>query len=208
MKSEDIDWKIIRGSMIIFTVTLLISGGLIYGSYYFKNQMGLEFRRTNSAFRSISNRYLAVDQEERLIRDYLPKFVDLFQSGIIGNEQRLNWIEVLREIGDEIRLPTLSYRIDSQQEYTPDFELDLGQYTLFSSSMTLTMQLLHEGDLFKILDKLEQDAKGTFSLKSCSIKSSASEISLNPMAANVAAECELQWFTIRLASGDPIEFKS
>jgi len=208
MKSEDIDWKIIRGSLIVFTITLVISSGFIYGSFYFKSQMELEFRRTNSAFRSISNRYLAVDQEERLIRDYLPKFVDLYQGGIIGNEQRLNWIEVLRDIGDEIRLPSLNYQIESQQEYIPDFELDMSKYTLFSSSMTLTMQLLHEGDFFKILDKLEQNAKGTFSIKSCSIKSSASEISTDSMAANVAAVCELQWFTVRLADGEPIEFKS
>lgn len=208
MKSEDIDWKIIRGSLIVFIITLVISGGLIYGSFYFKSQMELEFRRTNSTFRSISNRYLAVDQEERLIRDYLPKFVDLYQGGIIGNEQRLNWIEVLREIGDEIRLPSLSYQIESQQEFTPDFELDMSKYTLFSSSMMLTMQLLHEGDLFKILDIMEQNAKGTFSIKSCSIKSSTTQVSTSSMAANIAAVCELQWFTVRLADGEPIEFKS
>ncbi|NNE39177.1 MAG: hypothetical protein HKN08_12795 [Gammaproteobacteria bacterium] len=207
MKSEDIDWKLIRGAIIIFVITLIISGGLVYGSFYFESQMQLEFNRTNSAFRSISNRYLAVDQEERLIREYLPQFVDLYTDGIIGDEQRLNWIEVLREIGDEIRLPSLSYRIESQQEYTPEFELDKGNYKLFSSSMILTMQLLHEGDLFKILDRLEQSANGTFSLKSCSISSSASEVSIDPNAANVSAECELQWYTVKLANGDPIEFK-
>lgn len=208
MNSDDIDWKLIRGSLIIFTTTLLISGGLIYGSYYFENQMQLEFRRTNSEFRSISNRYLAVDQEERLIREYLPRFVELYQGGIIGNEQRLNWIEVLREIGDEIRLPSLSYRIESQQEFVPEFELDMGRYKLYNSSMILTMQLLHEGDLFKIMDKLGQEAKGTFSIKSCSIKTTGNEISTNHMSANISAECELQWLTVRLASGDPIEFKT
>ena len=55
--------------------------------------MLLEYNRANAAFQSISSRDLAVDEEEKLIRSYLPDFVKLHESGVIGDEQRLNWVE-------------------------------------------------------------------------------------------------------------------
>jgi hypothetical protein len=205
MKSDDIDWKILRGSLIIFTLTVIVSGSLVYGGLYFRSQMQLEFNRSNAAFQSISSRYLAVDEEEKLIKNFLPRFVELYNSGVIGNEQRLNWIEVLRDTGDEIRLPALSYQIDSQQVFTPGFPLNLGKYRLYSSKMTLNMSLMHEEDMFRILDKLGQEAKGIFSMVGCTIDPSGFVISESANAANVSARCDLQWYTIRLADGKPIE---
>jgi len=205
MKSEDIDWKILRGSSIIFVLTLVISGSLVFGSHYFRQQMQQEFARANAEFRSISSRYLAVDEEEKLIKNYFPQFIKLYEEGIIGSERRLNWVEVLRESGDEIRLPSLVYQIDSQQVFTPAFPLTMGKFKLYSSTMSLNMQLLHEGDLFRILDRLDEDARGSFSLSTCTIKKSGSEIMINPEAANISATCDLQWYSIRLADGTIIE---
>ena len=205
MKSEDIDWKILRGSLIIFVVTIIVSSSLLFGGYYFEREMQVEFNRTNAAFRSISNRYLAVDEEEKLIRSFLPRFVDLYNRGVIGNEQRLNWIEVLRNTGEEINLPSLSYQIESQKDFTPDYPLTLGRYRLYSSKMSLTMSLMHEGDLFRILNKLEQDANGIFSLPVCTINPISTEINVNASTANINAKCDLQWHTIRLADGTQID---
>jgi len=206
MKSENtIDWKILRGSIIIFVLSITVSGSLAYGAFYFQRQMQLEFNRANAEFHTISNRYLAVDEEEKLIRSYLPRFVELYQSGVIGDEQRLNWIEILRSAGDEIRLPSLSYQIDSQQVFTPAFPLTMGNYRLYSSTMLLNMQLLHEGDLFRIIEALNENAKGSYSLSSCTITQSSTEISDSPNASNITARCELLWYTIRLADGRQIE---
>lgn len=205
MKPEIFDWKLLRGSLIFFLISLCVSTSLVYGGYFFKERMELEFNRANAAFRSISSRYLAVDEEEKLIRSYLPRFIDLYESGMIGNEQRLNWVEVLRAAGDEIRMPSLSYQIESQQVYTPDFPLNMGKYRLYSSKMSLNMQLLHEGDLFRILDELDLHARGNYSLSSCSINQTLTEITDNPDAGNISARCDLQWFTIRLADGRQVE---
>ncbi len=65
MKSEDIDWKLLRGSLIVTVITITISSSLLFGAFYFRDQMQIEFNRTNAVFRSISNRYLAVDEDRR-----------------------------------------------------------------------------------------------------------------------------------------------
>jgi len=205
MKAENIYLKVLGGSIIVFVISIIISGAVAFGAYYFEKQMLLEYNRANAAFQSISNRYLAVDEEEKLIRSHLPDFVKLYESGAIGDEQRLNWIEVLRAAGEEINLPSLNYQIESQQQYTPAFPLNLGKYRLYSSKMLLNMQLLHEGDLFRILEKLDTAAKGSYSISSCTLTQTATQITDDPDASNISARCEVLWFTIKLADGKPIK---
>jgi len=205
MKRENIDWSILRGSLILLVVCVIISGGIIFGSYYFFNQMEQEYRRNNAQFQSISQRYLAVDEEEKMIKQYYPQFVALHNKGIIGKEHRLNWVEVLRKSGDKIKVPLLNYVIKSQNTYTPGFTVSLGRYQLRSSNMTLSMQLLHEGDLFDLFDELDRDADGLYNISSCEMSAGFSELKDDPKASNISVKCELQWFTISLADGRELE---
>ena len=130
MKRADIDWTILKGSLIAFIACLLISGLLAGGSHYFRESAQVDFKKNKNNFQSISRRYLAVDEEERLIRQFYPQFVDLYNAGIIGREHRLNWIEVLRQVGERIMLPSLSYQISSQEVYTPGYSINLGGFQL------------------------------------------------------------------------------
>ena len=98
MKREDLDWSQIRGALITLVLSVSICGALVWSSYYFRDKMRLEFNRNNAQFQNISNRYLAVDEEEKLIRHFYPRFLELFARGVIGKEQRLGWIETLRPL--------------------------------------------------------------------------------------------------------------
>jgi hypothetical protein len=205
MKRKEIDWSILRRSLILLVICIIFCGGIIFGSYYFYNQMQLEYRRHNAQFQDISKRYLAVDEEEKIIKKFYPRFIELHNKGIIGKEHRLNWVEVLRKSGDKITLPLLNYVIKSQNKYTPGFAVNLGRYQLRSSNMTLTMQLLHEEDLFYLFDELDTYADGLYSIAACEMSSSVSEITDDPKASNITVKCELQWFTITLADGKDLE---
>jgi hypothetical protein len=203
MMYSDIDWKILRGAITILVLSITIAGTMIYLSMYFQNRMHREFTRNDLRFQSISKRYLAVDEEEKLIKKYYPRFMDLYRKGVIGKEQRLNWIEVLRTAGMQIHIPTLTYQIESQDTYKPSYSVVLGKFRLYSSKMTLNMRLLHEGDLFNILNRLNNNAKGIFSLSSCRLSQNG-KIVESADAPNINAECDLQWFTIKLANGKDI----
>jgi len=205
MKRKDIDWSILRGSLILLVICIIFAGGITFGSYYFFNRMQQEYRRNNAQFQSISQRYLAVDEEAKMIKQFYPRFVSLYKEGIIGKEHRLNWVEVLRKSGDKIKVPLLNYVIKSQNSYTPGFAVNPGRYQLRSSNMTLSMQLLHEGDLFYIFDALDKDAEGLYNVTSCEMSAGFSELNDNPKASNIRVKCELQWFTISLADGKDLE---
>jgi len=200
MQRNDVDWKVLRGAVITLVVSVTVSGFLVYGSHYFQAQMYQEYTRNDARFQTITNRYLAVDEEEKLINQYYPRFIELHKKGVIGKEQRLNWIEVLRKTGMKYHIPALNYQIKSQDTYTPGYSVTLGRFKLYSSKMTLNMRLLHEGDLFTVLDSLNKNARGLFSLNHCRLSKSA-EIKETADAPNISARCEMQWFTIALADG-------
>ena len=205
MKRNDIDWSILRLSLIIFFICTILSGSLIYGSFYFKDKMLNEYNHNNAMFRSVSNKYFAVDEEEKLIKKFYPVFVQLYNEGVIGRELRLNWVETLRQAGEEIDISSLSYEIKSQELYTPAFPVMMGKYSLFRSVMNLNMQLLHEGDLFRLLEILDQKAKGAYNIENCKITSTSIKILEAPGSANLSAMCELIWHSIKLADGTELK---
>jgi hypothetical protein len=164
-----------------------------------------EYNRNNAMFRSVSNKYFAVDEEEKLIKKFYPVFIELYNEGVIGREFRLNWVETLRKAGEEINIPSLSYEINSQEVYTPAFPLMMGRYALFRSVMKLNMQLLHEGDLFRLLEYLDENARGAYNVSNCSITLTAAKIMEAAGSANLGAKCELIWHSIKLADGTELK---
>jgi hypothetical protein len=203
--NNQIDWSILKGPIIIFCICLIVGIGLIGGSYYFNSNLNKEYKKNKSIFQSISRRYLDVDQEEKLLRDYYPQFVKLYNQGVIGREKRLNWIESLRQAGEKIKLPTLNYSINSQEEHIPEYNINYSGYTLYRSSMELNLGLLHEGDLFKLLDYINRTADGVYTISECDFKMNGKEIKFKSDHANISASCLLYWITIDLSGGQGIE---
>lgn len=203
-KSE-IDWGILKGAVILFCICIVLCGVLIGASYYFNDNLEKQLRLNKGVFQSISRRYLDVDQEEKLLLENYPKFVALYNSGVIGREKRLNWIEALRQSGEKIKLPSLRYAIKSQEIFTPGFQINYGGFVLYRSSMDLTLGLLHEGDLFKLLDYINQNAEGSYTISECTFSPNGNEIQYNKDQSNIAVSCLLHWITIDIPGGNRIE---
>jgi len=205
MNREDIDWTILRGALITFFMCLLVGSALIGGSWYFKQEMLKNYKRNQVQFQGISRQYLAVDEEERLINEYNSVFLTLFDRGVLGDEHRLDWIETIRATGESIKLPALRYKINSQNIYTPEYPVNTGNFSLYSSDMVLNLDLLHEGDIFRVLRDLDNKALGTYSVSGCKFLRKSGEVKEDPTIANISADCNLQWFTIKNSDGSDIK---
>ena len=78
------DWSVLRGALGTFAICLLIAGILLGTSRHFREAMAVDARLHANQFRDISRKYLAVDEEERIIEAYLPTFRTLREHGVIG----------------------------------------------------------------------------------------------------------------------------
>ena len=204
MERRDIDWRVLRGSALVLAATLAVTGGAIYGAGYFKAAMESAFERDQRRFLSASRQYLALDEEERIIREYLPRFRELEAAGLIGEERRLNWTESLRRVSAELKLPSLSYAIAPREPYEPPVDIQARGYEPFASRMGLNAGLVHGEDLFRLFQALERRAKGLFNVEACTLRRGSRSGSLGPDQANVNADCELLWFTLRKPSPEEI----
>jgi hypothetical protein len=205
MRREDFDWPVVRFSFINFIVLLLVSTALVTGSWMFKKDMLKEYTINKSRFNSISQKYLTVDEDEKIIRQYYPEFIALYKQGFVGREHRLNWIETLRASSERVKLPGLTYSIYPQEAYSPGFSVNLGRFALYSSVMRLSVDMLHEGDLIRLIKDMNEHVEGIFTITECSFTRANRELIERRDATNITADCELQWLNIRLADGTEIK---
>lgn len=205
MKPENIDWSVLRGALVIFVVVMTVSTVIGYAGYYFRTSMQNEYQKAQSAFNSISSRYLQVDEQEATIKAYYPRFVNLYEQGVIGTERRLNWLESLQRVTDSLEIPGLRYEIASQQQSKARWPIDTGRFQLYSSNMKLNLEMLHEADLLRLVERLGQTGAGFFSLTDCSMSRRVTEIHVESLAPNVTANCNLDWYSIKLSSGEEIK---
>jgi len=199
------DLRLLRGAFGVLGIALLLSAAMLAASYWFVDAMRSEYQRHHNRFLQVSRKYLAVDEEERMVRNNYPRFVQLYNRGIIGRENRLDWLETLRGAGERIRIPQLRYSIDSREPFEADFRIDTGAYQVYASGMELDLLLLHEGDFIALTDILEREARGLYRIASCTFERITEQIERDPERPNLRAGCELEWLTVNLPGGEEIE---
>lgn len=204
MDKPNIEWPVIRGTLGVFSLCLLLSALLLVGTFYFRNAMKRDYEAHDNQFKAVSREYLNVDVDERIINEQYPKFIELYNKGVIGEERRLNWVETLESAKTALKVPELSYRIDTRKPYQPDFPLPTGAYELYTSGMTLDLGLLHENDLQSLLDTLDREASGLYSVAKCELSRKEKTITLDPEKTNLHADCNLLWYSIKLSGNREI----
>jgi hypothetical protein len=196
MKAADIEWSMLRGALIGLIIAVAISIGIIAASHHFWEGADRALKRSESALRASRDKYRTVDEQEAMIATYYPRFVELEGLGIVGGEKRLDWIESLRQADANLKLPSLTYSIGSQEPYKAEYPLAGGAYQPFVTKMDLKLGLLHGQDLFNLLASLDENAQGLYSVDTCNLQRRL-EGPGSPRQAHVTSECKLRWFTIR-----------
>jgi hypothetical protein len=193
------DWKVLRGAIVMTVVSVIISGGLLYGGRELADKADLQYRRDYGSYQGARARYLTLDDQQRTIEEFYPRYQGLEEAGMIGDERRLSWIETLRNMARGLKVSQMRYEISSQEEFEPAFELPRGTFKVYTTDMNLSAGLLHEADLPAMLAALDEAAEGMFSVAGCSmqVRANAFPVKPEPRNPNVIAECRLQWFIVR-----------
>lgn len=176
----------------------IVAGLLVWGSQLDAGKAEQERSAATAAKNQIEQRLRQVRTEEQEIRDRTQLLQQLQNSGITGDEKRLDWMEMLRETQRELRIPGMSYEFGAQTS------LDKGDdttYTWFSSPLHVKLRLLHEEDLLNFLARVEKNARALVIVRSCKLAPLPSQANGREVMAQLGAECDMQWLTSRPASG-------
>ena len=194
---NNIDWHYLKKSIVFFVVAILFSAVIAYAGYYFESKMFSNYQQSVSTLRSTHNLYKNMVNDLDLLEQYRSKFGAYKSSGLVGEERRLSWVESLESTNDVLKLPVLTYKLLPQEKFVrPGFKAKRS-VDVKSSPMELNLGMLHEEDLFAVLEGLRLSIKNLFTVDNCEFRRLSSvEKSLDTKKANLQADCVIRWVTI------------
>jgi hypothetical protein len=155
-------------------------------------------RQTVAAERQSAQERLArATDEEREIRDRLVDYRKLVDRGVIGDEQRLDWIDRIAEIKAARKLFDVRYTIDAQRPVEYPGLAGGGDVEFLASAMKLDMALLHEEDLFRFLDDLRRALSAHVVIRTCTLQRSDRAAPERGIGPRLQATCDIDLVTIR-----------
>jgi hypothetical protein len=113
---------------------------------------------------------------------------------VIGEEQRLEWVELLDEIRDRRKLIEIHYEFSPQRALDGD-DARTESFGLHASAMKLQARLLHEEDLTRLLDDLRRQARALIQIKRCDV--SRPPRTDTDSLQYLRADCLIDWMTLR-----------
>ncbi|MBS1143656.1 MAG: hypothetical protein H6R14_1062 [Proteobacteria bacterium] len=180
---------------LLATVIMLVVAGLLaWGSQLDARKAEYERNTAMTAMNQIEQRLRLVRTEEQEIKDRAHLLQRLQESGITGEERRLDWMELLRDIQGELRIPGMNYEFGVQAALEKN---DDQAYAWFSSPMRLQLKLLHEEDLLNFLSRIQKNASALVIVRNCKLSPTPRQGDARETMSQLSAECELQWLTAR-----------
>ncbi len=186
----------LKGPLAVLVVVAVAGAGMVSWtrSQIKQNQQRLAIQENQ--LKEARTRFQRSGEERDLIVRFLAPYEALRNRGLIGPEQRINWLEALRGANQQAQLFGAEYQVSTQQPYPYAQELNAARLGMAQSLMKVNLRLAHEGELMRFLRLLEQQNAGAFDINQCvldRLTGPAESISAQP---NLRAECELAWITI------------
>jgi hypothetical protein len=182
--------------VVALVLSMLAAGGAVYYSDTLLKEAQRQLAQQDSQLREARTRLQRSGDEKEVIVRYLGTYQELQRMGFAGDEQRINWLDGLRLANERADLFGVDYQISAQAPYAHASELKPGDIALNQSVMTVRFRLLHEEDLLRFFNTLQDAGAGMFAIDECAVKrtDATGVIRYQP---NLAAECKLSWITAK-----------
>jgi hypothetical protein len=192
-----VDWFYLRRPLIILAVAAIISSAVAVLGYEYEKAQREQYQVAMSTLRTTHQLYSNIINDIDLLDQYRNLYSEYRSSGLVGEERRLSWIESLGSTNAVLRLPILTYNLNPQEEFTrPDLKVQR-DVLVRSSPMDLTIGMLHEEDLFALLEGLRLSIQNLFTVDQCSIvRQGPVQRSLETKNTNLRSQCTIRWVTI------------
>lgn len=155
-------------------------------------------QRTAAAERqSAQQKFARATDEEREIRETLVDYQKLLARGVIGEEQRLDWVDRIGEIKAARKLFDVRYSIEPQRPVDYPGIGGAGEVQFLASPMKVELSLLHEEDLFRFVEDLRAALSAHVVVRSCNVQRQERATVDRGVTPKLRASCDIDLVTIR-----------
>jgi hypothetical protein len=191
--------RLLRWPLLQLGLAALLALALCLVSWHFIQDSARQADAAEKAAEQLRNQAARLQSEEHDMRAKIAQYTAINARGIIGDEHRLDWVELVRTIQRERKLLGLEYEIQPRQRLAGNAATSNGTgYIFMSSAMKVQMPLLHEDDLLRFLGDIRASAAAFTRLRSCKLQrgTAPSMQEDSGMRAQLNAECQIDWITL------------
>lgn len=189
------------GSLALAAGGLALLGGTVQVVTTWLAERERAFERARGELSQAARQYRSASDDQAVYREYATRFRDMRARGWIGEERRLTWIEALRAVNDDMKLPVLRYEIGQRAPTRLDGAPGSDRLQLYRTPMELEIGALHEYDIVELLQRVQREGAGLLALSECRFRREGT-LRFDPRATNVRARCALDWYTLELETAD------
>ena len=194
MKLGTSDLPKLQWSLLATVLMMAIGAAMVYFAFNATEAAKRDRTAAQTERNEFDGKLKQVRDEEDEIKQKSVVFNALQTRGMIGEEQRLEWVELLKDIRDTRRLIDLQYEIAPQRRLDTDAAKG---FAFYSSAMQLHLKLLHEEDLTRLIDDLRERARALIQVKSCDVSRLPQSTTDGSTIAQLQADCRIDWITLR-----------
>ncbi len=196
----------VKNSMIFFVIVLVSMTAVVVLSGIYQSNAISENSLMIRKMRSWSAKIDDANRDNQILVLHENTFKVLVENSVIGDENRLSWVEVVQKFADTRKIPSVKYSVASQVMLDKRaLDKQYKGIDVYKSVMSLDMKILHEGDLFGIMESLRNEAKGLVAIDKCDLELINKDIAGGYILADaehsLTAHCELSWYTLKRADG-------
>jgi len=205
LKKNSIEWQPLKMPIFLFLSGVIIAILMLFVSYDYNNQIQTTFKQTEMRLNDLQKRNEESQKNLEIVKTAYPKYEQLKNFNFFdGEKMSLNWVSWLKTLQEEIKIPELTYEFGAPQPLVLAAlsKKNNNGVSFFISEIKLTVQIVHTGDLFKLIQGLKKHNNlHLFNLKNCDIKR---KYPINfvwqqhygkPLLETV---CTLQWYSAKL----------
>lgn len=190
--------KALRGSLLLVFLALVLGSSAITLSLDYEKNALADHQRIKSEQQELARKLARVQSEKKELREIIARYQALVARGIIGQENRGEWVEKIREIRQARKLLDIQYELSPQHIIDNSIVHAQGPgFDVMTSPMKLQMQLLHEDDLLDLLADLQEETQAFVRPSQCSFRRLTIAAEEQATRALLTAECQLDWITIK-----------
>lgn len=197
MKLSKSDLHHLRWGLVTLGIALFIVGTTLYVADRNITQSRRALSTAQSELSQVRNQLSAAQQDRANMDFFMSEYAALAEENIIGNEQRLDWLEGMEKLRHMDTVTSFTYNIGPQKPFVALTPVDSGNFDVNFSEMKLRFELLHEGQLINFFDALRTNIHGWYQLQSCTMQRAATGEIAQSNPTQLKAECTGGWITLR-----------
>lgn len=202
MTTADIDWSYLRQGVVLRFALCALAVAAFAASAWARTHYAAESDVEQQQLAALDQQRSELASRLKARQAYAARYVELEEAGVVGEEQRLEWAQTLRDSATALRLPYLRYSASPQQPFEAPWLVPGTAAPVRATTMELQAGLVHEGDLLRLIARLRDEAPGYFDVTGCTLERTGGDTPPEPDKANITGTCQLRWYSIPVG-GEP-----